>query len=288
MTCSYGRISQIFPIMAGKLSLLSLFMCSAAMKTVPVAELSMRDERSFWDFKRTAFQVNHNDLKSTIGTMTSYLQTMRKFRNSYDFANVQNLSSFTELSRYLSRTNLHLLGGVHQDERSQDAEGLKQSRDTSLAIARLTGRSRSLRSYCGGHSTLGLFNFLTFIVYAFALLVTLLQLAAGSMADSLGNNFLPGLLAIIARGRRKRKRRSGGRKLQSFKFQKGSRESSKLTADEVSSIGREMGSGLMTVLLELSGVRIDDDKFCKNSLSRVAHHFIWNKTSPYVFTGITS
>ncbi|XP_066959791.1 uncharacterized protein [Macrobrachium rosenbergii] len=274
--------------MAGKLSLLLLFMCSTAMKKVPMAEPLMRDERSFWDFRRTAFQVNHNDLKSTIGTMTSYLQTMRKFRNSYDFASVQNLSSFTEFSRYLSRANLHLLGGVDQDEGSEDAKGLKKSRDLLFANAHLTGRSRSVRSYCGGHSPLGLFNFLTFIVYAFALLVTLLQLAAGSMADSLGNNFLPGLLALIARGKRRRKRRSRSRKLQSFRFHKGSRALSKSTADEVSLIGREMGSGLMTVLLELSGVKLDDDMFCRNSLSRLAHNFLWDKTSPYVFNGITS
>lgn len=58
-----------------------------------------------------------------------------------------------------------------------------------------------------GKSALGIFTFLTFVLYAFSLLAKLIALASGSMANTLSGTYLAGLLNLLGRRDRNRKKR---------------------------------------------------------------------------------
>lgn len=256
--------------------------------------------------------INYTDLNSTIVTLKSYLIAVKKMRPSPAPNSDPKFSSFLNQALHLSRINLQLLGKTDKNQGLDGGHSSNIHKDAFINRRSSPNDDRSLGGgggHCGGTSTLGIFNFLTFIVYAFALFVSLLKMATGSMADRLSGSLLPGVLSVLQNGRGKRalegidldtipgnlnyrqqkdsrhqedsryqadsRHQKDSRHQEDSRYQKDTRTSQKPFQEEVLRFfEHEMGSGFLTALLELSGIPAFDAMTCKSSLSRVTHNFI--------------
>ncbi|XP_071522318.1 uncharacterized protein [Panulirus ornatus] len=216
-------------------------------------------EREFLRGNNT-MAVKHTDVAATLATLTAYLDTMRKIRQRQGTRPYTGANDLLEELLFVSSANLRLLLDTRHIVPDTSYKDLASKFVEDPDVQRVPAGRRSLEHGCGGSSALGIFNFLTFVVYAFSLLATLVSLATGSMANSLSGTFLPSLFHLLGhRGRRKKRALRGvwkellarlhPRKHPAFftGFARQSQENLNMSVEQA------MGSGLMTALLQLSG-----------------------------------
>ncbi|XP_047499521.1 uncharacterized protein LOC125045974 [Penaeus chinensis] len=167
---------------------------------------------------------DHQTLNSTFATLKEYLEIVRNTRKGIS-VNGTDHSDLRKLSELMSEANLHLFGKNWAKEQDIGGRTLDQ---------------------CGGSSALGIFNFLTFIVYAFSLLASLVAVATGNMANTLSGTFLSGLFDLLGN-------RAEGRSTRSVWRDGESREP--YMKELHRALEHDLGSGLVAALLQLSGGR---------------------------------
>ncbi|XP_042221010.1 uncharacterized protein LOC121865560 [Homarus americanus] len=256
----------------------------------------------------THLKEDHTHLGGTLATLRAHLAAVRDVRRREETRSSIVAGDLLNQALLVSAANLRLLG---QPATQQDLLGLAKMETYEDDGANAT--RRTLGDYCGGTSALGLFNFLTFMVYAFSLLLTLLTLATGSMANTLSGTYLPGLLHLL--GHRGRGRRSARRGMwenllahvrarvhlaasrdtfssstrPSWVFMKplyhlqskailSSRpstfiESAGLPREFVLSLEQSLGGGVLSVLLQASGGS-PQALLCGSPLTSATHHYL--------------
>ncbi|XP_042876794.1 uncharacterized protein LOC122256269 [Penaeus japonicus] len=175
------------------------------------------------------FEADHQNLNSTFKTIKEYLETSRIVRRGMD-VELSDHENLRKLSELMSEANLRLF--------SKDRDEEQAIHDS---LQRASGRTFD---QCGGSSAMGIFNFLTFIVYAFSLLASLVAVATGNMANTLSGTFLSGLLNLLGNGGGRRSIRS---------VWKDKESGSPDVKDLHRALEHDLGVGLVAALLQLSG-----------------------------------
>ncbi|KAG7169676.1 hypothetical protein Hamer_G013297 [Homarus americanus] len=187
----------------------------------------------------------------------------------------------TTINTHLKEDHTHLGGTLATLRAHLAADLLGLAKMETYEDDGANATRRTLGDYCGGTSALGLFNFLTFMVYAFSLLLTLLTLATGSMANTLSGTYLPGLLHLLGhrgRGRRSARRGMWENLLAHSKAILSSRpstfiESAGLPREFVLSLEQSLGGGVLSVLLQASGGS-PQALLCGSPLTSATHHYL--------------
>ncbi|KAK7085355.1 hypothetical protein SK128_010457 [Halocaridina rubra] len=210
----------------------------------------------------TSVNVAHADIHAAISTMKSFIEAAKRVRQSTEY---KQLDTSELLDQLIS------LSLVNQNLFKQDFEKLVTDENQSPAMKNISlYEGRTLGGDCGGSTALGIFNFLTFIVYAFSLFVVFLQKASGSMA----NTFLPNILGILQNGRRKRDVEKLWNSVEETLLSTSVEESygniPQVLDEELDFMNKNVGPRLMIALLEVSGVQVNNME-CESPL--------WNLTS---------